>query len=98
MTIARIANLFAVGVAFLGVAVTASAQQPARDTRDTRDTSTLARLEQTLDPDTYRAVAQVIDGARERELPTDPLIDRALEGAMKRAPGDGRLPSEVKVG
>ena len=84
MTIARIASFFAVGVALLGVAVTASAQQPARDTRDT---STLARLEQTLDPDTYRAVAQVIDGARERELPTDPLIDRALEGAMKRAPG-----------
>jgi hypothetical protein len=80
MTSTRITN-FAVGVVVLCAASTASAQQPAQDT------STLARLEQTLDAETYRAVAQVIDGARSRDLPTDPLIDRALEGAMKRAPG-----------
>jgi hypothetical protein len=81
MTITRITAFFVAGAAFAGVASAASAQQPVRDT------STLARLEQTLDPDTYRAVTQVIEGARARALPTDPLIDRALEGAMKRAPG-----------
>jgi hypothetical protein len=80
MTIARITP-FAVGIALVAVASVASAQQPARET------SLLSRLEQTLDRDTYRAVAQVIDGARARALPTDPLVDRALEGAMKRAPG-----------
>jgi hypothetical protein len=80
MTITRIISI-AAGIAFIGAPATASAQQA------TRDTSTLLRLEQALDPETYRAVAQVIDGARARELPTDPLVDRALEGAMKRAPG-----------
>jgi hypothetical protein len=59
----------------------ARAQTPAQET------SPLSRLEQSLDADTYRAVVQVIDGARARELPTDPLVDRALEGALKRAPG-----------
>jgi hypothetical protein len=47
----------------------------------------LARLEQSLDATTYRAVVEVLDEARARDLPTDPLVDRALEGAMKRAPG-----------
>jgi hypothetical protein len=30
---------------------------------------------------------QVIESARVRGLPTEPLVDRALEGVMKRAPG-----------
>jgi hypothetical protein len=47
----------------------------------------LARLERAVDPETYRAVAEVIDRARSQALPTEPLVDRALEGAMKRAPG-----------
>jgi hypothetical protein len=59
----------------------------ARGQEPSRDTGSLKRLEQTLDADTYRAVVQVIDGARARGLPTDPLVDRALEGAMKRASG-----------
>ena len=80
MTITRI-PILAAGLALIGVAPAASAQQTARDT------SMLLRLEQALDTDTYRAVAQVIDDARARALPTDPLVDRALEGAMKRAPG-----------
>src|SRR3712207_9442351 len=46
----------------------------------------LARLEQVLDKETYRAVVQVIDSAHARALPVDPLVDRALEGALKRAP------------
>jgi hypothetical protein len=80
MTITRI-PILAAGIALIGVAPAASAQQTVRDT------STLVRLEQALDADTYRAVTQVIDDARSRALPTDPLVDRALEGAMKRAPG-----------
>lgn len=87
MTIARITP-FAVGIALVGVASVASAQP------SPRETSTLTRLEQTLDPDTYRAITQVIDAARARALPTDPLVDRALEGAMKRAPGP-RIQSAV---
>jgi hypothetical protein len=79
MKISRIT--YAAAVALTGAAHHLGAQQLASDT------STLARLEQTLDADTYRAVAQVIDGARARALPIDPLVDRALEGAMKRAPG-----------
>jgi hypothetical protein len=71
----------------LAVVVAAGAAVPAAAQRGARDASSLARLEQTLDADTYRVVAQVIDDARARGLPTDPLIDRALEGAMKRAPG-----------
>lgn len=80
MTITRI-PILAAGIALIGVAPAASAQQMVRDT------TTLVRLEQALDADTYRAVTQVIDDARSRALPTDPLVDRALEGAMKRAPG-----------
>lgn len=80
MTITRLTPL-AVGIALIGAAATASAHQPVRDT------AALARLAQTLDADTYRAVVQIIDDARERALPTDPLVDRALEGAMKRASG-----------
>jgi hypothetical protein len=66
------------------LAVTAprsDAQQPAREV------APLARLEQSLDAETYRSVVQVIDAAKARALPVDPLVDRALEGAMKRATG-----------
>jgi len=62
-------------------ASSAAGQQPARDA------TSLARLERSLDAETYRAVVRVIEQARARALPTDPLVDRALEGAMKRAPG-----------
>src|SRR5918997_988427 len=79
MTITQIT--LAAAAAIAGSATLANAQLA------TRDASPLARLEQTLDADTYRAIAKVIDGARARALPTDPLVDRALEGAMKRAPG-----------
>lgn len=46
----------------------------------------LDRLERVLDRETYQVVVQVIERARARALPVDPLVDRALEGAMKRAP------------
>jgi hypothetical protein len=40
-----------------------------------------------LDPDTRLAVVAVIDSARGGGLPVEPLIQRALEGATKGAPG-----------
>jgi hypothetical protein len=46
------------------------------------------RLERRLDGDTRARVAAVIDSARAAGLPVEPLIDKALEGASKRAPGD----------
>jgi hypothetical protein len=72
---------FAIATVVIAGAADVRAQQM------TRDAPPIARLEQSLDADTYQAVAQVIARARARSLPTDPLVDRALEGAMKRAPG-----------
>jgi len=62
----------------------ARAQQP---TPGTQGVAPLARLERSLDAESYRAVLQVIEAARASALPVDPLVDRALEGALKRAPG-----------
>jgi hypothetical protein len=45
------------------------------------------RLER-LDAATRPAVAALVDSARRALLPTEPLVQRALEGATKRAPGD----------
>ena len=40
-------------------------------------------------PETARAeIDAVLDSARAQGLPTEPLVDRALEGASKGAPGD----------
>lgn len=41
-----------------------------------------------LDGATRTAVATLVDSARAAALPTEPLIQRALEGATKRASGD----------
>jgi hypothetical protein len=49
-----------------------------------QDPRLAARL---LEPDRARVQA-VLDSARVAGLPVEPLIDRALEGAAKRAPGD----------
>src|SRR5207249_744064 len=40
-----------------------------------------------LDPGTRPLVAVAIDSARAAGLPTEPLVQRALEGATKGAPG-----------
>ena len=40
-----------------------------------------------LDPATREAVSSAIDGARREGLPTEPLVDKALEGLSKKAPG-----------
>jgi hypothetical protein len=44
-----------------------------------------SRLAARLDPRTRTAVAAIIDSARLASLPVEPLIDKALEGAAKRA-------------
>jgi len=41
-----------------------------------------------LDPSVRPLVASVIDSARAAGLPTEPLVQRALEGATKGAPGE----------
>jgi hypothetical protein len=71
---------FALAVSLTVALPSARAQAPSADS------GSLARLERSLDAETYRAVVQLIERARARALPTDPLVDRALEGAMKRAP------------
>ena len=43
------------------------------------------RLESRLDPRTRTAVVAIIDSARIARLPVEPLVDKALEGAAKRA-------------
>src|SRR2546428_3155761 len=59
-------------LAVLLIAVRAAAQIP--------------RLDR-LDPDTRAQVTAVVDWARLAGLPAEPLIQRALEGATKGAPG-----------
>lgn len=46
------------------------------------------RLEGRLDPPTQAAVAALVDSARAAGLPTEPIVDKALEGATKRASGE----------
>ena len=45
-----------------------------------------SRLAARLDPRTRSAVVAIIDSARLASLPIEPLIDKALEGAAKKAP------------
>jgi hypothetical protein len=66
----------AVPLATLGVLATASLR--AQD----------GRLVDRLDPVTATAVQQLVDSARAAELPTEPLVQKALEGATLGAGGD----------
>lgn len=61
---------------FLGLPVRLSAQ-------DART----ARLDGKLDVETQAIVLHTLDSARTRGLPIEPLVDKALEGATKRAAG-----------
>jgi hypothetical protein len=61
------------GVALAGAAVVAGAQD--------------ARLGAQLDEGTRVLVQAAVDSARAAGLPTEPLVDKALEGARKRADG-----------
>ena len=53
-----------------------------------------ARLDGKLDGETQTVVLRTLDSARTRGLPLDPLVDKALEGATKRAAGP-RIQSAV---
>jgi hypothetical protein len=55
-----------------------------------------ARLASRLDPRTRLEVQQVVDSAKRVGLPTEPLLDKALEGAAKRADG-GRIVWAVRT-
>lgn len=48
---------------------------------------TVPRLDERLDAATAAEVSRLADSARAAGLPADPLIDKALEGATKHAPG-----------
>jgi hypothetical protein len=54
------------------------------------------RLIDRLDPVTATAVQQFVDSARTAELPTEPLVQKALEGATLGAGGD-RIRTAVSV-
>jgi hypothetical protein len=58
------------------LAVPAGAQAPGAD----------QRLAKALDGETYAAVTRVITSAKAQALPVDPIVDKALEGAVKGAP------------
>jgi hypothetical protein len=49
-----------------------------------------------LDPRTRTVVAAIVDSARAQSLPVEPLIDKALEGAAKRATSQ-QIISAVRV-
>jgi len=53
------------------------------------------RLAARLDQRTRAVVVAIVDSARAEGLPTEPLIEKALEGASKRAPSD-RIVSAVR--
>jgi len=55
-----------------------------------------ARLEGKLDGETQAAVLRTLDSARTRGLPLEPLVDKALEGATKRAAG-ARIEAAVSM-
>jgi hypothetical protein len=69
------------------------AQQPAQPSvaRGSTPAWLRARLEGRLDSTNRVAVERLIDSAHASGLPAEPLVDKALEGASKRAPGPAIL-------
>ncbi len=68
-----------------------AAQAPAATTTTELPQWLRARLDNRLDPRTRAAVERVIDSALATGVPAEPLVDKALEGASKRAPSDAIL-------
>ncbi|MGI8620161.1 MAG: hypothetical protein ACR2L6_13890 [Gemmatimonadaceae bacterium] len=66
---------FARGLALLCAVVVVASPAAAQD----------ARLSARLDARTAAAVTRVLDSARTQALPTEPLVQKALQGAAKRA-------------
>ena len=83
MTARRLLPALAVGLVATLLARRAAAQDPR-----------LARLE----PGTRALVAALVDSARAAGLPAEPLVQRALEGATKRAPGDRIVAAVRRLG
>lgn len=54
------------------------------------------RLAARLDPPTLAAVNALVDSARQAQLPTAPLVDKALEGAAKGSSGP-KIVSAVRL-
>lgn len=54
------------------------------------------RLAERLDPVTANSVQHLVDSARARSLPTEPLVQKALEGSTMGASGD-RIRAAVEV-
>lgn len=88
----RAAGLRASGAALAAV-VAATAATLAPRPAGAQDDPRLARR---LDPATRAVVARLVDSARTVGIPTEPLVDKALEGAGKRATGD-RIASAVRA-
>jgi len=55
-----------------------------------------ARLKSRLASEAFRSVQLLVDSARSSGLPTEPLIQKALEGQSKSAPGD-RIVGAVRL-
>ena len=52
-----------------------------------RTASAESRLAARLDAETRQAVVAIVESAQRQRLPVEPLVDKALEGASKGAPG-----------
>ncbi|MEJ2679707.1 MAG: hypothetical protein P8174_11650 [Gemmatimonadota bacterium] len=62
-------------IAMVALAGQLAAQEPAME-----------RIRDALPPEQVRAVEQVLARARQQNLPTEPLLEKALEGVAKHAP------------
>jgi hypothetical protein len=74
-------------VAFALVAASVAAVEPASAQGGT-PADPRAKLAARLDTGAVLAIMPIIDEARAQRLPVDPLVQKALEGASKRAPTD----------
>src|SRR5690606_40418578 len=57
----------------------------------------LARARAVLPPDAMRDLERAVEAARARGLPTEPLVDKALEGAAKDRKSTRLNSSHVKI-
>lgn len=80
-------GLLASGLLAAGVPGVAVAQAPGGGT----PAWLRARLDGRLEPRVRVSVEKVIDSALAAGIPAEPLVDKALEGASKHAPGDAIL-------
>lgn len=82
----------AVAAAFSAAALLGLAAAPLHAQQDE---SALAQLRASMSAESYASVSQIVREARERGLPTQPLLAKALEGAAKNVP-DARIVAAVR--